>query len=89
MASTKKKKSNKIPPSIKVHYIKTNNYRSYHVDGIFGGITPKGNIYCELFVERQVTPQQITYKIGDGKLGKEMKEPAKTVLSVRLNAESL
>ncbi|MCG2713074.1 MAG: hypothetical protein L6416_12240 [Candidatus Omnitrophica bacterium] len=57
---------------IDIHYLKMSAYRTYHVDGIFGGITPRGKIYCELFIERNVTPQKITHEVlPDNRVGKE------------------
>lgn len=73
-----KKKTPALPSEITMHYIKTNGYRTYHVDGAFGGLTSKGNIYCEFFVERNVTPQQVTYEIEEnGQLGKEKERSGK------------
>jgi hypothetical protein len=70
MATTKKD----LPKEILVHYIKTPSYRTYHVDGAYGGITPNGNIYCEFFIDRNVTPKSIVYNINDkGRLGKPKK----------------
>lgn len=58
--------------TVDVHYKKTESYRSYHVDGLFGGLTPNGQLYIELFLERLVTPQTIRYTIAsDGSLGDE------------------
>lgn len=65
----KKSLSNKMT----VNYLKIKNYRTYHVDGIFGGLTPTGNLYIELFVQRSVTPQTAEHEITkDGILGKEI-----------------
>lgn len=47
------------------HYIKTDNYRTYYSDGFFGGITPKGKIYMEPFIERGSTPQQVKHIISE------------------------
>jgi hypothetical protein len=67
MAMTK----NNSPKEILIHYIKTPSYRTYHVDGAYGGLTTKGNIYCEFFVERNVTPQSVLYSVDEnGRLGK-------------------
>lgn len=67
-----------LPKSIPVHYIKTSNYRSYHADGVFGGLTPNKKIYMEFFLQRQVTPQMIEYKVTDkGELGEEVKREGK------------
>ena len=66
-------KRKKLPTTLKVHYLKTKNYRTYHVDGIYGGLTPAGNIYMELFVQRSVTPKVCVHEITqDGILGKEI-----------------
>jgi hypothetical protein len=62
-------KANNAPSEIVFHYIKTSNYRSYHVDGFYGGLTPKGNLYAELFIERKATPQKEIYKIKANKFG--------------------
>ena len=69
--STKKKK-------VDFHYLKTSSYRSFRVDGAFGGLTPKGEIYLELYLERQVTPKIVTHEINkNGQLGKELKREGK------------
>jgi len=58
--------------TVDFHYVKTGGYRTYHVDGVFGGMTPKGYIYMELFVERAPTPQIVSQEVNtDGTLGKE------------------
>ena len=59
-----------IPKEILIHYIKTSSYRTYHVDGAYGGLTPQGGIYCEFYVERNVTPKTISYGVDNkGRLG--------------------
>ncbi len=74
MATTKRD----LPEEILIHYIKTPSYRTYHVDGAYGGITPNGNIYCEFFIDRNVTPQSILYNINEkGGLGKPKKVTGK------------
>jgi len=72
------KSKTKLSKDIQIHYIKTPSYRTYHVDGAYGGLTPNGNIYCEFFVERSITPQSITYGIDErGRLGKPKKRTGK------------
>jgi hypothetical protein len=72
---TKKKtveKSAKKPPQVKVNfnYIKSNQFRVIHADGIHGGITPKGNIQMALYSERQPIPQEESYQLlPSGQLG--------------------
>ena len=75
MAKVKIRSQSKLkgqPTTIDVHYIKTSSYRTYYVDGVFGGLTPTGKLYMEFFVQRAVTPQIIKYKVTpDGLLSQE------------------
>lgn len=60
--------------SIKFDYIKTNSYRNYHVDGLFGGLTPNGYIHMDLFVERNPIPNWVEQDLQElGIPGKEIK----------------
>lgn len=64
--------------TVDIHYIKTEGYRSYHVDGLFGGLTPNGLLYMELFLERAATPQIVKHKVApDGTLGDELERIGK------------
>ena len=36
---------------LEFHYIKNQSYRSYYVDGVFGGLTPKGKLSMQFFLE--------------------------------------
>lgn len=75
------KSSEKSKQEIEFHYLRTNNYRSYHVDGVYGGVTPKGNIYMELFLERGPTPRNVIHELkDDGSLGKELTKQSKSGL---------
>jgi len=78
MAKKTVKSRNYDMKEITLHYLKTSNYRSFHVDGVFGGPTPKGNIYMEFFIERAVTPQKILHEVTEkGLLGKELSREGK------------
>lgn len=74
MAKAKRKKATRKKAVkkkvVKINYIKTPSYRSYHADGAYGGVTPKGNIYCEFFIDRNVTPQVVEHALSsDGIIG--------------------
>lgn len=69
----------KLPSTVDMHYIKGVDYRSVHVDGVFGGITNKGFLHISFFAERMPIPKQVTYKINsDGSLGDEIFEKRKS-----------
>jgi hypothetical protein len=87
MKARKKTASNK---TIKFNYIKTNNYRTYHVDGVFGGLTAHRKIYMELFLERAVTPQSIDVEVRqDGTLGEEVSRTGKEGLVREIEAGAI
>ena len=61
----------KKPDSIKFNYQKTHEYRNHHVDGAYGGLTPKGYINMLFYSERNVLPKVVEMEINEsGKLGK-------------------
>ena len=62
--------------TIDFHYIKSGVFRTIHVDGAFGGLSPRAShITMTLFNERWPVPTQITHKIDEnGSLGEELKE---------------
>lgn len=74
-------KSNKIPPGIdlkerraRFDYIKSNYFRVIHVDGMFGGNSPRaGTIQMAVWNERWPIPRQMVHEIEqDGKIGTEI-----------------
>lgn len=61
--------------TIKFDYIKGNYFRVVHVDGAFGGNSPRGDIRMSVWNERWPIPKQTTYKLQEGgKLGDEIRE---------------
>ncbi|MEO5929001.1 MAG: hypothetical protein ABIR47_03625 [Candidatus Kapaibacterium sp.] len=62
---------------LEFHFVKTPSYRSYAVDGAFGGITSKGKVYMELFLERAVTPTSIVYDVSNIEDFKEIRRNGK------------
>ena len=68
-----------VESKIDCHYIKTNQYRTFYANGVFGGITPRGEMQMDFFIERQVIPQITTYGIlEEGNLGDIIKTEGKT-----------
>lgn len=67
------KQGSQSQSEIDFHYIKTDNYRTFHVDGAFGGPTPNGQIYISLFIERAPIPEIVRHKINaDGTISEEV-----------------
>ncbi len=65
--------SGKDLPKVQFHYIKTNQFKDVHVDGVFGGVSPSGFIQMAVFTERVPIPQTIVHRIKeDGSLAEEV-----------------
>jgi hypothetical protein len=63
------------PNTLKFHYIKSTLFRVVHVDGLYGGPTPKGDIQLTFYNERVAIPQQTAQVLNaDGTLGPEVAE---------------
>ena len=57
---------------ITFHYKKSQYYRMIHVDGVYGGLTPRGTIIASMFSERPPIAKSITQSVVDGRLGEEI-----------------
>lgn len=73
------------------HYIKSNQFRVIHVDGIYGGITPNGRfIQADIFSERSPIPQKLECKLSDnGTVGAIVKREQKDGIVREVEAELL
>ena len=58
------------PTQVIFHYLKAPAFRTIHVDGAIGAMTPQGGIHFALYSERPAIPQQVAYQVRpDGALG--------------------
>ena len=72
----KKAKANQ---KIKFDYLKTAQFRNFHVDGAVGGLAPNGNIQMAIYSERPPIPQQTTQIVNEkGFLAEEILKERKT-----------
>jgi len=68
--ATKKPVDSKEKKTIDFDYIKSNQFRVVHADGIHGGVSPNGCfIQMAFFSERAPIPKRETFKLGADKLG--------------------
>lgn len=59
-----------IPENVKFNYLKSNYFRTVHMDGAIGNITPGGYIHMAIYSERPAIPREMVYKMNpDGTLG--------------------
>lgn len=58
---------------VKFHYIKANDFRVVHMDGVFGGLSPTGDIFMSIFSQRPPIPQTTVQPVKEnGELGDEL-----------------
>jgi len=66
----------KTDTKLQFHWIKGPDFRTIHVDGAIGSITPRGYIHMALYSERPAIPQKTvhTLNLNENKLGPEILE---------------
>jgi hypothetical protein len=58
---------------VRFHYIKSNYFRVVHMDGIFGGLSPTGDIFMSIFSQRPPIPVVTVQPVKEnGELGDEL-----------------
>lgn len=62
----------KLLDEITFQYVKNSLCRVIHVDGVWGGITPQGNIHMSFFSEQATTPNTIKYEQSEQGILKEL-----------------
>ncbi len=50
---------------IKFKYVIPEDLRDYYVNGMWGGVTPRGEIHMQFYNERHPIPKSITHKINN------------------------
>jgi hypothetical protein len=62
------KPDSKKTTSVTIYNKISNNFRELHVDGAYGGVTPKGLFNINFYAERLAIPKSTDYKVEDKKL---------------------
>ena len=61
-----------MPTKVTFRFKKDDDYRLIPVNGVWGGVTPRGDIKVDFFHESQSLPEEITHTVTlDGKLTNE------------------
>ena len=72
-----------LPSTVTFHWVKSNHFRTIHVNGAFGGFSPDGNLFLSVYSERPVLPDVTVQTIeSSGQLGKEIIEQRKGLQGV-------
>lgn len=65
-----RKQMSKHVPSILFKYIFKYDYNPVYINGAHGGVSPRGEIVANFYLERQPLPNEISYNINqDGSIG--------------------
>lgn len=79
-----------LPTKIQFFYLKNALFRTLHVDGVVGGLTPRGLIHLAVYSERPAIPQIITQGItAEGRLGEELSREGKEGIVREIDADLL
>jgi len=64
------------PDTVEAHYIKSTEFRTIHVDGVWGGLTPTGYINATFWSQRIALPRWVEYKVShtDGSMNELRRE---------------
>jgi hypothetical protein len=63
----------KMPDQITFKYVCPEDLRDLYVNGLYGGVTPRKEIYIHFFSERHPLPKKATHKIDEqGNLGEQL-----------------
>lgn len=69
---------------VKFIHNRPDDYKIYPVNGVWGGMTPRGDLICHFFVEQQAIPEELVHKLEeDGSLGPPVEEPRKKPIVIR------
>jgi len=55
----------RAPQSVRFFYIKGQHFRVVHMDGLIGGLTPRGMLHVSTYSERPAIPQTTEHDIGE------------------------
>ncbi len=68
---------------ITVFFKKSQDYREIPVSGAWGGLSPQGMVYCDLFVEKAENPESIVFRIDENNQPQEVSRQPQTTYFIR------
>jgi len=77
----------KLPSELEFFFETAPDHRVIASNGAWGGMTPRGDIYIDFFIEKQAVPDSIKNSVSEeGNLGKiiEMKPPKRFVRELQV-----
>lgn len=81
--------ANDTPQTVTFHYVKSHNFRTFHCDGVWGGLTPRGYISMSCYSERYPIPRTLTLDLDPDTLGEEIDRDTKIGLIREVGVELL
>jgi len=66
-------KAEKLPTQLTFKYIFDDHYNPTFANGVYGGVTPSGELVVNFYLERHALPDRVTHQLTpDGTLGDEI-----------------
>jgi len=72
---------------IRFDFIKSNYFRVIHVEGVFGGSSPRGLISMAVYNERWPIPKQIIKEFKNGRPGEEIERASRDAIVREVEAQ--
>jgi len=69
---------------IKIFFRRNPDFKMMPVSGVWGGLTPQGNVYCDFFFEKAEIPENVVMEVGEGAVpAKEVGRNPQTQMFIR------
>jgi len=76
------------PRELTIRVEKSPQARSIHADGVWGGVTPTGQIIMGIWTQFNTYPEHLTYDVTpEGSLENERRSPTDSLLTRQIEAE--
>jgi len=78
-----------MPKKVKVIFKNSPDYKKYGVTGVWGGVSPTGNVMAEFFIDTTANPDTVDYEVSDEGKHEEVSRAGDTIDDVRLVVREL
>ena len=66
-------KADQLPSQLTFKYIFDDAYNPTFANGVYGGVTPSGELVLNFYLERHALPDRVTHEVtSEGRLGEEL-----------------
>lgn len=63
------------PEEVNIKFTTSSNHQTFYVNGVYGGMTPRGDMHVDFVADRSERPKTQSFKVNkDGSLGRQVGE---------------